>query len=97
MNALTALHCRTDPGQFSPESFRPRTPQPKSFVFSGVSKANKAIILISTLALVSKSKGMSASTTLKKECYTLKDCKGVSSLKGMPGSATIKQTARKYN
>ena len=42
MKALTALHCRTDPGQFGPEPFRPGTPQPKLFVFSWVSQAGTA-------------------------------------------------------
>ena len=42
MKALTALHCRTDPGQFGPGPFRPGTPQPKSFIFSGVSRVGTA-------------------------------------------------------
>ena len=44
-----------------------------------------------TLALVSKLKGLSASTTIKitvRECCTLKDCKGGSKFKELPGSVT---------
>ena len=56
-----------------------------------------SLAIILTLALVSKSKVLSASTTIKRECYTLKDLEGLSKLKGIQGSTTIKQTARKYN
>ena len=86
------------PGHFGPKPFRPGTPQPKSFVFTRASRAGlHSLAIISTLALVSKSKGLSANTTIKREGYTLKDCEGILKLKGMQGSTTIKQTARKYN
>ena len=64
--------------------------------FLGPGLHSLAMILILTLALVSKSKGLSASTTIKSVLHS-KGLKGVSNLKGMPGSTTIKQTARKYN
>ena len=91
-------HC-TVPGHFGPKPFRPGTPQPKSFVFFyGAPRAGlHSLAIILTLALVSKSKGLTASITIKRECFILKDCEGISKLKGMPGSTTIKQTARKYN
>ena len=79
-------------------SSAPGTPQPKSFVFTWAPRAGlNFLAIISTLALVLKSKGLSASTTIKGEGYTLNDCERISKLKGMPGSTTIKQTARKYN
>ena len=87
------------PGHFGPKPFRPGHAHPKSFVFyTGAPRARlHPLVIILTLALVSKTKGLSASTTIKRECYTLKDCEGVSKLKGMPGSTTIKEAARKYN
>ena len=92
-------------GHFDPKQFRPGTPEPKSF-FTGVPRIGlHSLAIILTLALVlSKSKGLSASTTIKRECYTLKDCEGVSKLKGCqevpqsnkkPGSITNKSTAKK--
>ena len=90
------------PGHFGPKPFRPGTPQPKSFVFyTGAPRARlHSLVLILTLALVSKTKGLSASTTIKRMCYTLVTvlrtaCEG--KLKRMSGSTTIKETARKNN
>ena len=110
MKALNAPHCRTNPGQFGPKTFRPGTPPPQLFVFllgfPGPGLHPLAIILILTLALASRSKGLSASTTIKRECYTLKECEGVSNLKGyqevpqynkLQRSITNKSTAREYN
>ena len=42
MKALTTPHCRTDTAQFGQKPFRPGTPQPKSFVFTGVTRAGTA-------------------------------------------------------
>ena len=68
------------------------------FVIGAPRAGLHSLAMIFTLALVSKPKGLSASTTIKKECYTLKDCGDVvSKLKGMPGIITIKQIARKYS
>ena len=56
MKALTAPHCRTDPGQFGPKPFRPGTPQRKSFVLLGfLGPGLQSLIFILTLTLVSKS------------------------------------------
>ena len=71
---------------------------PNHLFFTGAPRVGLHFLaIILTLALVSKSKGLSASTTIKRGYYTIKDCEGVSKLEGMPGSTTIIQTARKYN
>ena len=93
------------PAHFGPKPFRPGTPQPKSYFYGAHRAGLHSLAKILNLALVSKSKVLSASTTIKRECYTLKDSEGVSKLKGMPGSTTIKlqgsitnkSTAREYN
>ena len=58
-----------------PHRFRPGTPQPKSFVFYwGLSGQTAFSGNNFDFDVVSKSKGLSASTTIKRECYTLKEC-----------------------
>ena len=60
------------PGHFGPKPFRSGTPQPKSFFFIRSSSGQTAtLVIILTLALVSKTKGLPASTTIKRMCYTL--------------------------
>ena len=66
------------PGHFGAIPFRRGSPLTKLIFFTGNRLHSMAIII--TLTLVSKSKGLSASTTNKitaRECYTLKDCEGV--------------------
>ena len=59
------------PGHFGPKPFRPGAPQPKScFLYGGSSDRVPrtrlhSLVIILTLALVSKTKGLSASTTIK--------------------------------
>ena len=63
------------PGLFGLKPLRPGTPQPKSFVFlyGGFLAGLHSLVIILTLALslVSKTKGLSLSTTIKRMCYTL--------------------------
>ena len=56
------------PGLFGLKPLRPGTPQPKLFVFyTGASRARlHSLVIILTLALVSKTKGLSLSTTIKR-------------------------------
>ena len=93
MKALTAPHCRTDPGQFGQKPFRPGTPQPKLFVFTGVPRVGTAF----SGNNINFDFGTSIEVKRTVSEYHIKDCEGVSNLKGMPGSTTIKQTARQYN
>ena len=55
--------------------------------FLGPGLHSLAIILILTLALVSKSKGMSASTTIKRVLHS----------NGLQGSIKLERNARKYH
>ena len=90
MKALTALHCRTDPGQFGPEPFRPGTPQPKSFVFSGVSRAG------TTFSSNNINFDFGTSIEVKRNVSKYHNQKRVLHPKGMQGSIKRDRIARKY-
>ena len=91
MKALTALHCRTDPGQFGPEPFRPGTPQSKSFVFNGFSRAGTAF------SSNNINFDFGSSIEVKRNVSKYHNQKRMLHSKGLQGSITLERNARKYH
>ena len=97
MKALTAPHCRVILAQ---NHFGPKLLSPNHFFFIWELLGQTAFSVnnfdfgtsIKDKRTVSEYHN---ETNMLHSCYTLKDCEGKS--KGMPGSTTIKETARKYN
>ena len=96
MKAVTAPHCRTAvSGHFGHKPLRPGTPdRPKSICFNGAPRAGlHSLAIILTLALVSKLKrtvSECCNQIIARECYTQKNCEGVSKFKEMPVSQSNK-------
>ena len=81
------------PGHFGSKPFWPGTPQPKSFVFYTETAFSGNNFDFGTS--IEEKMTVSEYHNQTNVNYTLKDCEG--KLKGMPGSATIKETGRKCN
>ena len=106
MKALAAPHCGIDPGKFGPKPFRPGTPQPKLFVFTGVPRAGTAFSGNNINFDFGTSIDVKRTVSKYHNHKRVLNSKGLRGLKDMPGSTTIKQmqgsitnksTARKYN
>ena len=88
------------PGHFGPKPFQPGSPQPKSFVFirgllGPAAFSGNNIDFGTSFEDKRTVSEYHKQTNVLHSRYTLKDCEG--KLKGMPGSTTIKETARMYN
>ena len=111
MKAVTAPHCCTAvPGHFGPKPLRPGTPdRPKSICFYWGSSGRTAFsgnnFDFGTSIEVKRTVSEYCNQNIARECYTQKDCEGVSKFKEMPvsqsnklpRSITNKTTVREYN
>ena len=92
MKAVTAPHCRTAfPGHFGPKLLWPGTPErPKSICFYWDSSCRTALsgnnFEPSTSIEVERTVSKYCNQNIARECYTQKDCEGVSKFKEMPVS-----------